>query len=742
MSGHARRVEDLEAFAALGVRTLRYPILWERIAPDRPADADWSWSDERLARLRGLGIAPIVGLVHHGSGPRYTSLIDPGFADGLAAFAGAVARRYPWVDRWTPVNEPLTTARFSGLYGHWYPHGSDALTFARALLHQCRGIVLAMRAIRAVNSAAQLVQTDDLGKTYSTRALAYQADFENERRWLSFDLLCGRVDRAHPMWDFLTGVGVAEGDVGWFLQNPCPPDVIGINYYATSERFLDPRCERYPVGNRGGNWREPYADVEAALVRASGLAGVYGLLGEAWERYHLPLAVTESHLGCSRDEQLRWLLEAWDAAQARRREGVDVRAVTAWALLGSYDWDRLLTAPHGYYEPGAFDVRAPSPRRTALAALIADLAAGREPDHPVLATPGWWRRPSRLRYPAIRRHADEPAPTRRFHPRKRWARPLAITGARGTLGRAFARICEVRGLPHLALSRQDLDIAKPESVAAVLDRLQPWAVVNAAGYVRVDDAEGEPAACFRENRDGPIVLAAACAARGIQLVTFSTDLVFDGGRRLPYVESDAVAPLGVYGSSKAQAERRVLERMPSALVVRTSAFFGPWDEYNFVSLALRALATGGTFVAAADQVVSPTYVPDLVDGSLDLLIDGERGIWHLANRGARSWAEFARGAAELAGLDPGGVEARPTASLGLVARRPPYSALGSERGWILPSLDDALGRYLRECEVEWMGDRSGAARSLILEGSTSIPSPGNGQLDPDARLSATRAETR
>src|SRR5215212_485939 len=173
--------DDLDRFAALGLRALRFPVLWEKTAPAGTESADWRWADERLERLRALGLPPIVGLVHHGSGPPGTSLVEPGFPDGLAQFARSVAERYPWVDRYTPVNEPLTTARFSGLYGHWYPHGRDGLTFARALLHQCRGTVLAMRAIRAVNSAAQLVQTDDLGKTYSTRGLAYQADFENER---------------------------------------------------------------------------------------------------------------------------------------------------------------------------------------------------------------------------------------------------------------------------------------------------------------------------------------------------------------------------------------------------------------------------------------------------------------------------------------------------------------------------------------------------------------------------------
>src|SRR5215213_905302 len=93
---------------------------------------DWRWSDQRLARLRDLGITPIVGLLHHGSGPRWTSLTDPAFPERLAAYAGAVAARYPWVQDYTPLNEPLTTARFSGLYGHWYPHGDDDATFVRA----------------------------------------------------------------------------------------------------------------------------------------------------------------------------------------------------------------------------------------------------------------------------------------------------------------------------------------------------------------------------------------------------------------------------------------------------------------------------------------------------------------------------------------------------------------------------------------------------------------------------------
>lgn len=700
-NGHARRADDLDRFARLGVRALRYPLLWERHLPDGTGLVDWGWADERLGRLRALGVRPIVGLVHHGSGPRDTDLTQASFAEGLARFARAVAERFPWVEDYTPVNEPVTTARFSALYGHWYPHHRDGLSFARALLNECRGVVLAMRAIRAVNRAARLVQTDDLGKTFSTPLLTYQAEFENERRWLTSDLLCGRVGRAHPLWDYLRWVGVPEADLLWFADNPCPPDVVGLNYYVTGERFLDEREERYPASTHGGNGRHRYADVEAARVCAEGIEGLGALLAEGWRRYRLPLAVTEVHLGCTRDEQLRWLMEVWDEACARREAGADVRAVTVWSLLGTYDWDCLVTRCTGRYEPGVFDLRGPRPRPTALARAVRELAEGRTPDHPVLAAPGWWRRPERLLYPPCPRGTTAPAPAR---PGRAAARPLLITGATGTLGRAFARLCAERGLKYRLLSRRELDIADAASVAGALNRHRPWAVVNAAGYVRVDDAEREPDACYRANTLGPAVLAGACAHHDVALVTFSSDLVFDGRSGRAYVESDAVWPLGVYGASKAEAESRVLHVWPRSLVVRTSAFFGPWDEHNFVTLTLRALAAGRTFVAADDAVISPTYVPDLVHASLDLLIDGESGVWHLANEGAVTWARLARRAAEVAGLDPAGVRPCRTEELRLAAPRPAYSALASARGNLLPRWDQALERYVRQCEVAWKAD--------------------------------------
>jgi hypothetical protein len=129
-------------------------------------------------------------------------------------------------------------------------------------------------------------------------------------------------------------------------------------------------------------------------------------------------------------------------------------------------------------------------------------------------------------------------------------------------------------------------------------------------------------------------------------------------------------------------------------MVRTSAFFGPWDRHNFVTGALQALAEGRPFAAADDMIVSPTYVPDLVHACLDLLIDRESGIWHLTNDAALSWAQLVQRAAALAGLETASLRPCPSTTLALAAPQPRFSALGSERGILMPTLDNALQRYL------------------------------------------------
>ncbi|HEV7610692.1 MAG TPA: family 1 glycosylhydrolase [Steroidobacteraceae bacterium] len=699
LSGHAHRLADLELIADLGIRTLRYPVLWERTAPDSSSERDWRWADERLRKLRFLSIDPIVGLVHHGSGPRYTGLIEENFAPELARFAADVAARYPWVNRYTPINEPLTTARFSTLYGHWYPHHRNERSFARALLNQCRAISLSMKAIRNINPAAELVQTEDLGTTYGTPHMGYQQRFDNERRWLSWDLLCGRVDTHHPLRPFLEDSGITADELDWFVTNPCPPQILGINHYVTSDRYLDERLALYPSHAHGHNSRERYADIDAVRVVPQSYPG-WNVIKAASARYQLPIALTEVHMGCTREEQLRWFQEAWRAASKARMDGCDVRALTTWSIFGAYNWDTLLTRTDGSYECGAFDVRASKPRPTAIARLIRTAISWGEPLETHFDLPGWWQRPEKVLYGAV----PEKEVSRDLAQRRPNSRPILICGANGSLGRALIHACEKRSLKLRALSRADLDVTNSAAVNSAVEAIRPWAIINAAGYVRVDEAERHSAECIRDNLRGPQALAAAAHNRRVTMLTFSSDLVFDGQNATPYLESSVARPLNVYGMSKRASEVATLA-YPSTLCVRTAAFFGAWHRGDFLSDALLALSRGRKFVALDDVTVSPTYLPDLAQASLDLLIDGCTGLLHLANSGAVTWANFLARGAEALGIDTRNLERRGLAELKLPAPRPLYSALASERVCAMPTLEDAIGRYASAAS-KMLGDHS------------------------------------
>lgn len=709
LSGHSDRPEDLDLFASLGVKRIRYPCLWERIQPAEDRDFDWSWADERLPRLRELGIEPIAGLLHHGSGPRFTGLLDPEFPAKFARFARAFAERYPWVRFYTPINEPLTTARFSCLYGVWYPHLKDDRGFVRALYHQVRATSLAMSEIRRVRPDAELIQTEDLGRASSTAPLAYQCKFENERRWLTTDLLCGRVDGRHPLVDYLRRFGLSEAELSPLVESPCPPDLIGINHYLLSNRFLDHRLDLYPSGFHGGNGIEAYADVGAVDSGQVTPPTPESIFEETWRRYERPIAVTEVHVAGHREAQIRWLGEIWSAARRLRADGVDFRAVTAWSLLGTYDWNTLCTREDRFYESGVFDVRAERPRETLVTKMVRGIARDGEFRHPVLAQPGWWKTPRRVLFAPSETEISSyvnPVPG---------ARPILITGAGGTLGRALIRACERRGLFFRATGRSDLDIADPESIRRFFGEQRPWAVVNAAGDPRVDEAEHDPERCFRENAQGAVLLARACAERNLPFLTFSSDLVFDGRKGSPYVESDAVSPLNAYGRAKVEAERGVLRENPASLIVRTSWFFGPWDERNFLTRMLGTLLEGRPFEVPSGLRVSPSYVPDVANLALDLLLDCEEGIMHLAHPAEIEASEWARMAIRLARrfeihLDEGHLIEREPKELGWKAARPRASALASRRADLMPALEDALERYFLQLEI------ADLARARVLTG--------------------------
>jgi dTDP-4-dehydrorhamnose reductase len=505
-----------------------------------------------------------------------------------------------------------------------------------------------MQAIREVSSGATYIQNEDIGKVHATPTLAYEADLQNERRWLTFDLLCGRVDRDHPMWDVLSE-GMTDEELQRYLDEPFPPDIVGFDHYVSSERFLDDALDPYPDRYHSRNGRHRFADVEAVWSLSEGPVGVESLLQEAWDRYRMPLALTEVHLGGTREEQIRWLVESYEAALGVRSRGGDVRAVTTWALLGMYDWNSLMLDPSGFYESGAFDVRGGTPRETALADTIRALANGGSYAHPVLSVPGWWRRPERLIY---RRDGVEPPPAASGRDVRRTeglpseradlhavgssrtshasaATKMALVTNAGALADAFRTACTSRGLAF-----EEVEVgpdAAPEDVADAITAIRPWAVLDVVGIgASIGDAfeEGSLSRPLRPATVDRVVgahraVAAAAEQLGVALLVASSWTVFDAGHDRPRIETEPPDARTDLGRAWRRAEAGVLAEAPNALLVRPGPLLGS----PLVPVDLAGRSDAGSIV------VAPAFAPDVANVALDLLIDGEGGIWHLANAG-------------------------------------------------------------------------------------------------------------
>ena len=673
------RTACLRALPGLGIKAFRYRVAWE------DTSTPWAWVEEDVKFLTEHDIKPIIGLLHHGSGPEETSLIADDFAEGLATHAAKVARKLPEIEYWTPVNEPLTTARFSALYGFWYPHERSDAAFWLALLNQTDATIAAMREIRMVNPAAKLVQTEDLGTTFATAALCDQAAHDNQRRWMTWDLLSGMVVAGHPFYDGLCNLGFQQR-LDRIAAAPCPPDIIGVNHYITSDRFLDHRISRYPASSIGTNAHQKFADVEAVRVLSAPHNGMKHALSEAWDRYQIPVALTECHNGCTREEQMRWVRDAWDSGLELNAEGKNILAVTIWTLMGARGWSNLLTQPSDDFEGGVFDPRSTTLRATGLAETITAITQS-QPLPAAVSGPGWWQREDRLKHqpvPIARRvvRAHVPAPSA----------PLLIAGITGSLGQALALAARQRGLKVVMTTRAELSLQDPPSIRATLEHHRPWAVINATGWVKVDEAEQAFNSCLSTNTHGALALAMCCEELGLPNVHFSSDLVFDGERDAPYKEGAVTSPLNVYGESKARADALLLQ-MDLPLVIRTAAFFSPFDPHNFAHHLVTTLRRGETFLASPAHQVSPTYVPHLANIVLDLTIDRAHGLWHISNGETLSWLDFAHEISAACKLDARHIGSASPEELGWIAKRPIQSGLQSIHGQIVPKLAHAFDAF-------------------------------------------------
>jgi dTDP-4-dehydrorhamnose reductase len=292
------------------------------------------------------------------------------------------------------------------------------------------------------------------------------------------------------------------------------------------------------------------------------------------------------------------------------------------------------------------------------------------------------------------------SPRRREAPGERYV----VIGATGQLGSDLVRTFDRPG-DLVPLSTRDIDILDAPRARSILEALQPTCVVNTAAYNLVDRAEEDGRSAFALNAEAVGSLAVVCQAVGARLVHFSTDYVFDGAKRTPYLETDSPRPLSVYGESKLAGERLALERCERTVIFRVCGLFGlagslGTGKGNFVETMLRLAREGRPLRVVSDQVLCPSYTLDLARKVWAVLPKAAHPIYHLTNGGQTSWYEFARRALELAGAT---ADLTPVTAVeyGARARRPAYSvlahahlaALGEDdlRPW-----DAALAAYVAE----------------------------------------------
>jgi len=282
---------------------------------------------------------------------------------------------------------------------------------------------------------------------------------------------------------------------------------------------------------------------------------------------------------------------------------------------------------------------------------------------------------------------------------------VVVTGALGQLG---AELCRQFGPEAVGLDLPEFDLTDSARVFASLRAIRPQAVVNAAAFTGVDDAERDPARCRAVNVEGSVHLEQACRSLDCPLVQISTDYVFgcDPGRETPYRETDETGPLGVYAQSKCESET-VVRQWPKHLIVRTCGLYGRPAERsagNFVETMLRLSASRARVRVVADQRCTPTYTPHVARAVRFLLAFGACGTYHVANAGDTTWYEFAQEIFRQAGRN---VEMEPitSAAWGAAAPRPAYSVLDCSKYLALPGApslppwEKALGEYLR-CRFE------------------------------------------
>jgi beta-glucosidase/6-phospho-beta-glucosidase/beta-galactosidase len=328
-TGHYMRwQEDFHLVRELGIPFLRYGPPYH-LAHVGPGHYDWSFSDITMDELRRLGITPIADLCHFGVPDWVGDFQNPDWAPHFAEFAGAFARRYPWVRFYTPINEIFICATFSALNGWWNECLASDFAWVTAIKNLCRANVLAMRAISNAIPEAVFIQSESSEYFHPEHpGCIDRARGLNERRYVALDLTYG-LPVSLATYRYLLANGMTEAEYEWFRTNGVPANcVMGTDYYVTNEHYVTP---------------------DGSIVPSGEIFGYYVLTRQYYDRYRLPVMHTETNF--KEPDAVSWLLKQWANIVRLKQDGVPVVGFTWYSLTDQVDWDTSLREDAGRVNP-------------------------------------------------------------------------------------------------------------------------------------------------------------------------------------------------------------------------------------------------------------------------------------------------------------------------------------------------------------------------------------------------------
>jgi beta-glucosidase len=347
LTGHYLRwAEDLELASELGVGLVRYGVPWHRISP-APGVWELGFAEQTLLRWLELGIEPIVDLVHYGT-PTWMNgaFLNPDYERHVEEYAARVAEHFRGSVRYfTPLNEPRITAWYTGKLGWWPPGRRGWSGFVAVTLAIARGIVRTVRALRSVDPAVLCVHVDatDLYETQDPELLP-----EVSRRqtivFLALDLVCGKVDARHPLYDWLLSHGASFRELEWLCEHAIVPDVVGMNLYPLFSRKIMKRS--------GGRLRTRMPYASADIVER--LAELYA------SRYGRPVMITETASEGTVSRRHAWLRDSVAAVTRARARGIPLVGYTWWPMFALVTWayrQGRKALPEYLAQMGLFDLK-------------------------------------------------------------------------------------------------------------------------------------------------------------------------------------------------------------------------------------------------------------------------------------------------------------------------------------------------------------------------------------------------